>query len=210
MTGNKEIVYKQQIEKLKIGLEKSGYSDDPRLVTQLKNNHFYHKFRRRMFTGSLPSTLAGLGKRYNKISATYPLLYMGFWSVYPVLFAVITRMSVERSSLREIILQYSRDIFEFKPYTGTCVFHVTIWPKVEMHSLPYGHILILSSDEVDSAYLESLENEWKNIPDFEKFGVLPPLVADIAARKIYFPYSKSGWTKYPPSLQELTSYLFQK
>jgi len=210
MTVNKDKVHKQQIKKLRTGLSKSGYSDDPRLVTQLKNNHFYHKFRRRMFTGSLPSTLSGLGKRYNKISATYPLLYMGFWSVFPVLFAVITRTSVERSSLREIVLQYSRDIFEFKPYTGKCVFHVTIWPKVEMHSLPYGHILILSSDIVDSAYLEALENEWNDIPDFEKFGVLSPLVVDITAQKIFSPCSKSGWTKYPPSLQELTFYLFNK
>jgi hypothetical protein len=203
-------VYQDTLDRLEKKLGEIGYSDDPRVLPRLINSSMYHKIRRRMYSGGMPPTLLELDKRFNHIRKNYRLLNIGFWSVYPILFASVLEKDVAKTGFTNLIRKYNRDVSEFFPYCAKCIFRVTIWPKVEIHSYPKGYIAIIleSGENNNNEMISSWQKEWSKLSGFETFGVLPPMLIDIQNKKVLTPFSKSKFTKYPPSIKELSDSLF--
>jgi hypothetical protein len=203
-------VYKETLERLEKKLAEIGYSDDPRILPRLKNTSMYHKIRRKMYSGGMPPTILGLDDRFDAIRKNYRLLALGFWSVYPVLFACVLDQDVSKSGFTNLIKKFNRDVSDFFPYCTKCVLKVTIWPKVEIHSYPKGYLAIIltNEDKKSTDLILGWQKEWSKLAGFETFGVLSPFVIDIHNRKILTPFSKSKLTKFPPSIKELSDSLF--
>ncbi len=201
---------KTYLNELDKGLETFGYNSDSLIAGQIKNFSTYHKIRSKIYTGGIPDTFARLDESFNKVSNNYLSLHIGFWKLFPVLFATLGENELDKTNLHEIAKQYTKDIFEFKPYTGKCRFQVTIWPKVEIRSLPYGYLLFLmnTSNSADKLISE-IETQWKKFPEFDKFGILPPLVADLEGKNIISPTTRTNLNNYPPSIDELKAILFE-
>lgn len=198
------------IDKLDSKLESAGYSNDAVILPRLKNTSTYHKIRRRMFSGGMPPTLLELDERFSAMSKKYRFLKIGFWSVYPILFAAATEDDLAKDGFTNLIKRYNHDVSDFFPYCTKCVLKVTIWPKVEIHSYPKGYLaIILKSDSSRvTELITRWRDEWSKLAGFETFGVLPPLLIDTYNKKVLNPFSRSKLTKYPPSIKELSDSLF--
>ncbi|MBN2134587.1 MAG: hypothetical protein JW737_02555 [Acidobacteria bacterium] len=195
-------VYRDSIDKLERLLEKTGFTTDPIIFPQLKNTHFYHKFRKKLYSAHLLDTVAGISDVFDKINGKYKLLYSGFWSVFPVLFAVETYDNI-KDNFRDLIIKYNRDIFELRPYTAKCTFHITIWPKVEIQSHPNGILLILSEADISEESIAEHKKIWNKLDGYDKFGVMPPLFANIKTGKVISPFTRTRLNKYPPSISSI-------
>ena len=162
-----------------------------------------------MFSGGLPPTMLEIEDKFKKIESNYDLLKIGFWSVYPVLFAVVSLEKMNETGFSNLIKNYNRDLSIFFPYCTKCTYRVTIWPKVQIHSYPKGHLAIIDdSSRSNSEMIQTLRKEWSQLPDFEKFYILPPMIIDVTKRDINFPFTKTKITKFPPSYKELKKRLF--
>lgn len=189
-------------------LEKTGYTDDPRLLPRLKNISFYHKARRRMFSGGLPPTMSGIEEKFQFIEKNYDLLKIGFWSVFPIFFAAVSSKKLDDLGFPNLVKKYNRDLSLFFQYCTKCTFRITIWPKVQVHSYPKGYLAIVDDKgDIQNDSIEILKNEWSKLPDFEKFYVLPPIIIDPKKKDIILPFTRSKLSKYPPSFKELKKIL---
>jgi hypothetical protein len=197
------------IQNLEKFLTLAGYTDDPRIIPQIKNRYFFHKLRKKMYSGGFIETVEGIGEKYDKMKNNYDLLLMGFWSVYPVLFAALSSDQVRSKGFVNIIKKYNSDIFQFRPNTAKCVLRVTIWPKIEVRSHPFGYLAIIFNDFTDySNSFNSIQKEWANLAPFEKYAILPLFFILIKEKTVLMPFSKTSFTKYPPSLKELKNGIF--
>ena len=198
------------IKRIKTGITGIGYTDDPRLIPQIKNTALYHRVRRKMFSGSMISTVAEIDEKFNAIRDKYPLLLMGFWSVYPVLFTTVYYEDILKEGFRNYLIRYQRDVFDFMPYTAKCIVRITIWPKVEVRSTPHGYMVILFPEGIKNEnIIEEYKKEWQDMAGYEKFGLLPPIFADLNMKQLLHPFSRTELMKYPPSLSELKKMIFE-
>jgi hypothetical protein len=198
------------LKSLSAFLDKIGYSDDPRILPRLKNSSFFHKTRKKMFSGGLPPTTSGIEDNYKKIEKNYDLLKIGFWSVFPVLFAAVPLQKMNEKGFSNFIKNFNRDLSFFFPYCTKCTFRVTIWPRVQIHSYPKGYLAIINDNgDSQNETIKILQKEWSQLADYEKFYVLPPMIIDAVKKDIIFPFSKTKITKFPPSYKELKKALFK-
>lgn len=201
--------YNLLLEKIGEFLENTGYSDDPRIIPRLKNTASFHKLRKKMYSGGLPPTMAGIGEKFNSIVKNYDLIRMGFWSVYPVFFAVITLDQVREKTFPSVVKNYNRDLYHFFEYCTKCTFRVTIWPKVQIHSYPKGYLAIVMDEKTSAdGLINTWKNEWARIQEFDKFYILPPIIINMKEKSIQIPFSKTRLTKYPPSIKDFKKAIF--
>lgn len=209
-TAQKEetLTFNTVLDKVENLLSTFGYSKDPSVFQQIKDISFYHKFRRKLYTSSILNTVADINEVFSKVEKKHQFLNIGFWLVFPVLIS-IRKFDEVKNNFEKAIIDYNRDVYEFRPYTAKCTFHVTIWPKIELHSFPSGYLFLVAENGITRKDIDNLTNRWKAIPGFDKFGVLPPLIVDLKNHEIVSPFTKTKLTKYPPSIKELHNAIFE-